>query len=95
MVKEHTVFMGESCEVARGKYRGGNISLQLIDADGMPFATATVWVEGLAKDEVAIKDYSENAGMLSALLLSDIVFAPHRYVKSGFVTIPVCRLVNK
>lgn len=61
------------CEVTRGEYRGGNIGLQLIDADGMLFATATVWVEGLAKDEVAIKDYSENTGMLSALLLYRLV----------------------
>ena len=66
---------------------------QLIDAeDGSPFATATLWVEGLASDEVAIKNYSENLGMLTFLVTNKIVEQPHRQINNGFVNIPVCRL---
>ena len=39
--------------VQKAEYKNGGTALQLVDAeDGMPFATATIWVEGLAADEV-------------------------------------------
>jgi hypothetical protein len=78
----------------RGKYAsGGGASLQLIDAvDHCPYATCTVNLEGLEPDEVAIKDYSENEGMLDFLISEEIVKPPHRSIPSGFVLIPVCRL---
>jgi hypothetical protein len=73
--------------------RNGNVRLDLIDAvDHCPYMTATVWMDGLAKDEVAIKNYSENAGILDCLVNEGVVEAPHRYESSGFVKIPVCRL---
>jgi outer membrane lipoprotein-sorting protein len=79
--------------VVKNEYRNGGTAIQLVDAeDGMPFATATIWIEGLAKDEVAIKDYSENAGMLAFLLENGIVENPSRIVDNGFVNIPVCKL---
>lgn len=73
--------------------RNNNVRLELIDAvDHCPYMVATVWMEGLAKDEVAIKNYSENTGVLDLLLNEGVVEAPHRYESSGFVKIPVCRL---
>lgn len=78
----------------RGQYaNGGTVSLQLVDAvDHCPYATCTVNLEGLEPDEVAIKNYSENEGMLTFLVGEDIVEPPHRVIPSGFVNIPVCRL---
>ena len=60
--------------------------------DGFPFAKCTVNIPGLEKDEVAIKDYSENEGMLDFLLSNSIVEKPHRYEHSGYVRIPVCKM---
>ncbi len=75
------------------EYRQGGTAIQLHDAeDGSPFATATVWMEGLSEGEVAIKNYSENIGMLTFLVTNGIVEQPHREIHSGFVKIPVCRL---
>lgn len=83
------------CKVMFSKYQNGGTAIQLIDAeDGCPVATASVWLPGLKKDEIAIKDYSENAGMLDTLLEAEIITEPHRYVSSGHVMIPVCRLVD-
>lgn len=80
-------------QIDYGTYHGGNPSIQLIDcADGMPFATATVNLPVLETDEVAIKNYSENEGILNFLLDNSIIEAPHRFVLSGFVNIPVCKL---
>ena len=80
-------------QIQHGTYQEGNTSMQLIDcADGFPFATATVNLPGLTENEVAIKNYSENEGVLNFLLDNEIIEAPHRFVQSGFVNIPVCRL---
>ena len=80
-------------QIQYGTYQEGNTSMQLIDcADGFPFATATVNLPGLTENEVAIKNYSENEGVLIFLLDNEIIEAPHRFVQSGFVNIPVCRL---
>jgi hypothetical protein len=77
-------------------YSNGGTAIQLFDTDDhAPVATATVWVPGLAPDEVAIKDYSENEGMLETLLEAHIVKLPHRYVLSGYVDIPVCHLCEE
>ena len=80
-------------QVQKAEYKNGGTALQLIDAeDGTLFATATLWVEGLASDEVAIKNYSENLGMLTFLVANKIVEQPHRQINNGFINIPVCRL---
>jgi hypothetical protein len=79
--------------VQKSEYRNGGIAIQLTDAeDGTPFATATIWVEGLTENEVAIKNYSENLGMLTFLVTNGIVEQPHRQINNGFVNIPVCKL---
>jgi hypothetical protein len=78
-----------------GKYNNGQTAIKLTDStDGMPFATATVCVEDhlLKEGEVAIKDYSENAGILNSLIDADIVEHPHAFVQSGWVKIPICKL---
>lgn len=57
-----------------------------------PYATCTAAVNGLGADEYAIKDWSENEGMLDLLVDAGIVDPPHRYITSGYVLVPVCRL---
>lgn len=79
------------------KYQNGQTAIKLTDnADGFPYATATVCVEDdlLNEGEVAIKDYSENAGILNSLIESDIIEPPHAYIQSSFVKIPICKLVT-
>lgn len=48
--------------------------------------------EGLSEGEIAVKDYSENAGLLDELLRLRIISKPSWYISSGFVRIPVCRV---
>lgn len=59
-----------------------------------PWCTAACNVPGLLIGEVAIKNYSENEGILDALLEAGIVKAPHRYIRQERVCIPVC-ILNK
>jgi hypothetical protein len=64
--------------------------------EGEPISTCTVNIPeaSLAVDEVIIKDYSENEGMLQTLLDAGVVELAGRSVRSGFVTCPVCILVK-
>lgn len=62
--------------------------------DNEPFMTASVSVEAeLEADEVAIKNYSENEGILDELIKNGVVSKPHKVINSGFVTIPICKLL--
>jgi hypothetical protein len=64
-----------------------NPSLQLIDlANYQPVATASVNPPlPLRQGEIAIKNWSENEGMLPLLIAEKIVEPPHRHIPSGYV----------
>lgn len=76
-------------------YKDGGIRIQLYDSnDGTPYATATSRIEEkLEQGEVAIKDWSENEGILEFLVQNKIVKEPHRFVESGYVKVPICELI--
>lgn len=81
--------------VQLGNYPNGRVSISLFDAeDGCPYAMASVNLPDvlLADNEVLIKDYSENEGILDFLLENNIVTLTDNGVQSGFVWIPVCIL---
>jgi len=91
------------CELVRRQYQNGRVALELVAwqnvpeqdiFEGEPVATCTVNLPQypLAKDEVLIKDYSENEGMLQTLLDAGVVELAGRTVKTGFVVLPVCIL---
>lgn len=66
--------------------------IRLMDAkDNLPVAKASSVIDGLKKDEIAIKNYSENEGILEVLVDNDVVFPPHRE-HNGF---PIVKLKVK
>jgi hypothetical protein len=86
-------FAGYKATVSIGRYHDGNTRLQLWCSDG-PLATASVNPDGpLAENEVAIKNYAENAGILDVLVNAGVVSAPIRTVRAGCMTVPVCTLL--
>ena len=77
------------------KYSNGRPVIQLVDAeDGEPYATATVNIPDvlLLDNEVLVKDYSENEGMLDFLSKNNIVTPTPNGVQSGFVWVPIAIL---
>lgn len=95
MAPRRVEFRGWTCRVERASYGGTDrIALPLYAVeDGSPVAVATVNLPelALAADEVLVKDYSENAGMLELLIAAGVVSPPLRAVQSGYVTLYVCR----
>lgn len=92
-------FAGFDCNVYELQYAGnGRTALGLFDkADGQPVATATVNLPGddIEDGFVFIKDYSENAGILDALVEAKIIGPAVSTVRSGYVKISVCPLLVK
>jgi hypothetical protein len=48
----------------------------------------------LEEGEVAVKDWSENEGMLNFLVENNFIEKPHRFVEQGYVRIPICKLIS-
>jgi hypothetical protein len=92
---KHVRFKDWDCIVQKCQYGNGRPALQLIDAnDGDPIATATVNLPDVpaGPNEVFIKDYSENEGMLKALTDAGVIKPTGDSVRSGFVTVPRAEL---
>lgn len=90
------VFQGYKLMLTCEKYEFyNNTALLLETEDGIPFGVASANVVKLPADLVAIKDYSENEGMFDALYNQKIISAPVRYIDSGFIKMPVCKIIMK
>jgi len=76
---------GIECDVHLAQYLRSGTAIQLFH-DGEPYVTASSYIEGLAKDEVAIK----TTGILEALIESNIVYPPHREIGM----FPIVKLVQ-
>jgi len=86
-------FQGTSVKVWKRQHPNGCNRIDLIDeSDGLPYATCTIMMDDLQENEVAIKNYSENAGMLDFLLEEELVEKPHRFINQGYVAIPICKI---
>lgn len=88
-------FLGIDCLVQKHEYANGRPALRLVDAeDDSPIATATVNLPDLplGRNQVAIKDWSENEGMLRALTEARVVTPAGQTVPSGYVQVPICEL---
>lgn len=85
---ENTVrFCGFNCIVEKHKYNNGRIALRLIDVeDKFPVATASVNIPHApcGENETYIKDYSENDGILNALISAKIVRDTGKNAIAGF-----------
>lgn len=90
-------FHNYNCILVKKFYAHGNrVALSLIDEDdGEPIATCTVNLpnESLRDDEVLIKDYSENEGILDCLVKAGVVKDTGKRVCSGYVSIPICQIL--
>lgn len=90
-------YMGWDCKIQFHKYRNGSLAMRLVSTYDTqePIATASVnLANGEVKPgEIAIKDYSENDGMLQTLISHGIVSEPIRYIRTGYIEIPICNLL--
>jgi hypothetical protein len=86
-------FLGEECTIEFQKYQHGGVAMQLWCSEG-PMCKATVCIPGakIKDNEVLIKNWSENEGILDALISSGIVKDTGKVVPSGYVEANVCEI---
>ena len=86
-----------TCRVVFTRYSNNDrLAILLLDADTserIAVATTNVSDEFLHPDEVIIKNYAENEGILQVLEEAGIVAPPHRIVQVGFTHAGVCKLL--
>jgi hypothetical protein len=85
------------CKAVLETYSNGRPAIALFDSEnGSPIACATVNVPEvpLSSDEIIVKDYSENTGMLEALVAAGIVNVTDKTVPIGFAVGHVCKLAS-
>ncbi len=81
-----------------GRYANGRKAIRLLDSDdGSLVAVATVNIPDaeLGDDEVFIKDYSENEGVLDSLIDAGFIDDAYGVEKTGFVVAHRCKLTAK
>jgi hypothetical protein len=87
------MYCNETVDFKWGQYTGGQIALQLFSKHGPEMTvTSNMPDHQIGADEIVIKDYSENEGILNELIRLEIVEKPNRYASSGFVRLAVCKL---
>ncbi len=89
-------FLGFECVVSKARYANGRPALILKDAhNGEEVAVATVNLPAVAvgPNQVFIKDYSENEGVLAALDAAGIVKSTNVMASAGFASVPICELL--
>lgn len=90
-------FKNYTCDLEFNRYAAdGSPHISLIDIESKEFiATATVYIQGKppAENYVWIKDYSENEGILQALIDAKVVEPTGIHTTTGFVTVPLVRLL--
>ena len=91
-------FKGTECTVVFTNYASnGNNAITLYEKEtGDPFASASTNIDiTLPYHNVAIKNWSENEGMLEVLQAAGIVGSPIMQYPSGMVQIPVCKILKR
>ena len=92
--KKSFMFNGEILNAVITKYEDNTDAIVIETTDGIPYGTASVNLrEKIPSGFVAIKDYAENIGMLEALIYAKIVGQPEFYVPTGYVEVPVCKIL--
>lgn len=90
-------FMKWECRLEWSHYEyNKQPALTLLDAEtSEPIAKATTCIDyDFAEDETAIKDYSENEGMLETLIEAGIVEPTGAIHHSGYVAIPIVKILK-
>lgn len=95
MTYNTVTFLNTRCRLQFSRYANGRLAIQLHDDSGEPFATATINVPTmpLAEDQVLIKDYGENEGLLTALEEAGVVRTTGVRCRLGYVQADVCHLL--
>lgn len=80
--------------LSRDKYGDGSLAVTLNDKDGWPVAVVSLWLPWPPADGcIWVKGYSENAGILEALVAEGLLETTGRSKSTEFVTLQEARVL--
>lgn len=85
-----------NCYFRVGKYLNGNLAIEIWSNEEGPIVKVTINPDiKIPKGYIAIKNYSENEGMVEWLQSTGIIVdEPTQIIRSGFIEIPVYALTE-
>lgn len=85
----------DNCSLQFGRYKDGSYALSIFDDYGEPLINVTKHVPGykLQENQILVKNYSENEGILECLIEQEIIKNTGIVVPTGFVQLHVCDLL--
>lgn len=93
-------FLDCLCDIVFGKYGNGRTAIELIGAEGsewegepVAIASVNIWQAPLKDNEILIKNWSENEGILEVLQRAKIIGPVITTVPTGFVYAHQCELL--
>lgn len=95
MIKLNMKYNKGEAELQWGKYGNGQTALQLFDPSGEPLCTASVCLvnDQQAPNQIFIKDWSENEGVLQSLIDAGILSDTGFRIPTGYVEAAVCSIL--
>lgn len=93
--KINTRYCNKTVEFKWSKYPSGQHALQLFGQHGPEMTvTSNMPDHDISSNEIVVKNYSENEGILSELVRLNIIdHGGMRLIRSGFVELAVCKLL--
>ena len=88
------------CQFVTGKYGNGNLALEIVGAEGSEYEGEPIFRvtvnpgQPIPTSQIAIKDYSENEGMVDFCKKLGIIGNLVHTVHSGWVEIPIYELTE-
>ncbi len=85
----------DNCSLHFFKYINGQQGLAIQDEYGHPLINVTKYLFGhlIGKNQILVKNYSENEDILDCLIEQGIIVATGMTVHSGYVDLHVCELL--
>jgi hypothetical protein len=88
--------LDDGVEIIKKQYQNKRTALIAVNiTTGEELCTCSVNIPEYPLDEedIIIKDYSENEGVLDDLITKGIVSEPIDWITSGHVLVPICKLL--
>ena len=96
MINKLIKFAGVDCDLDYTRYYDGNKCLILVDSEGFTVTKATTNIDTpLEPDQVCIKSYSENKGMLKALFDAGVIERVVEIEAQGYADIHKVQLTKE
>lgn len=85
----------DNCTLGFGKYYNGTHAMKIYDSEGQPLINVTKALPGffIGGNEVLVKDYSENEGILECLTNLGIIEPTGETLPAGYARLHLCKLL--